>query len=92
MSRDIALDLPVGGRYALIGPNGAGKTTLINLITGMLKPDAGQIVLGGEDITALEPQDRVRKRSGAHLPDQHAVSGLQRAGGGDAGGVPNGAA
>ena len=61
VSRDIALDLPVGGRYALIGPNGAGKTTLINLITGMLKPDSGQIVLGGEDITALEPQARVRK-------------------------------
>jgi len=61
VARDIALDLPVGGRYALIGPNGAGKTTLINLITGMLQPDAGQIVLGAEDITALEPQDRVRK-------------------------------
>ena len=61
VARDIALDLPVGGRYALIGPNGAGKTTLINLITGMLKPDAGPIVLGGEDITALEPQDRVRQ-------------------------------
>jgi branched-chain amino acid transport system ATP-binding protein len=61
VSRDIALELPVGGRYALIGPNGAGKTTLINLMTGMLKPDAGEIVLGGEDITALEPQERVRK-------------------------------
>jgi branched-chain amino acid transport system ATP-binding protein len=61
VARDIAIDLPVGGRYALIGPNGAGKTTLINLMTGMLKPDAGQIVLGGQDITALEPQDRVRK-------------------------------
>jgi branched-chain amino acid transport system ATP-binding protein len=61
VARDIALDLPVGGRYALIGPNGAGKTTLINLMTGMLKPDAGRIMLGGEDITVLEPQDRVRK-------------------------------
>jgi branched-chain amino acid transport system ATP-binding protein len=61
VARDIALDLPVGGRYALIGPNGAGKTTLINLMTGMLKPDAGEIVLGGDDVTALEPQDRVRK-------------------------------
>ncbi len=61
VTRDVALDLPVGGRYALIGPNGAGKTTLINLITGMLQPDAGTIMLGSEDITALEPQDRVRK-------------------------------
>ncbi len=61
VAKDIALNLPPGERYALIGPNGAGKTTLINLITGMLKPDRGQIVLGDSDITALEPQDRVKR-------------------------------
>jgi len=61
VAKDIALDLPPGERYALIGPNGAGKTTLINLITGMLKPDRGQIILGDSDITALEPQDRVKR-------------------------------
>jgi len=61
VASDISLELPVGGRYALIGPNGAGKTTLINLMTGMLAPNAGQIFLGGEDITSLEPQDRVRR-------------------------------
>jgi branched-chain amino acid transport system ATP-binding protein len=48
-------------RYALIGPNGAGKTTLINLITGMIRPDAGEIVLGGEPITSLKPEARVRR-------------------------------
>jgi branched-chain amino acid transport system ATP-binding protein len=61
VARDIELSLPVGARYALIGPNGAGKTTLINLITGMLMPNAGRIFLGDEDITALEPQQRVRR-------------------------------
>jgi branched-chain amino acid transport system ATP-binding protein len=61
VARDIGLELPVGARYALIGPNGAGKTTLINLITGMLTPNAGQIFLGSEDITGLEPQQRVRR-------------------------------
>jgi branched-chain amino acid transport system ATP-binding protein len=61
VARDIELTLPVGARYALIGPNGAGKTTLINLMTGMLAPNAGQIFLGEEDITALEPQERVRR-------------------------------
>ena len=61
VAQDIALELPRGVRYALIGPNGAGKTTLMNLMTGMLAPDSGQIFLGGEEITALRPDTRVRK-------------------------------
>lgn len=61
VARDIELTLPIGARYALIGPNGAGKTTLINLMTGMLSPNAGQIFLGEEDITGLEPHERVRR-------------------------------
>jgi branched-chain amino acid transport system ATP-binding protein len=61
VAADIELTLPPGVRYALIGPNGAGKTTLINLITGMLEPDAGRIILGDEDITALPPEQRVRR-------------------------------
>ena len=61
VAQDIALELPQGRRYALIGPNGAGKTTLMNLMTGMLAPDAGQIFLGGEEITALRPDHRVKK-------------------------------
>jgi branched-chain amino acid transport system ATP-binding protein len=61
VASDISLELPAGVRYALIGPNGAGKTTLINLITGMLAPDSGRIFLGSEDITALEPQQRVHR-------------------------------
>jgi branched-chain amino acid transport system ATP-binding protein len=61
VAKTIELALPAGVRYALIGPNGAGKTTLINLMTGMLRPDGGQILLDGEDITALGPEDRVRR-------------------------------
>ena len=61
VAQDVELDLPQGVRHALIGPNGAGKTTLINLMTGMLAPDAGRIVLGGEDITGLRPEARVRR-------------------------------
>ena len=61
VAKDIALDLPQGERYALIGPNGAGKTTLINLITGMVKPDRGQIFLAADEITALEPAQRVER-------------------------------
>jgi branched-chain amino acid transport system ATP-binding protein len=61
VAADVELDLPAGVRYALIGPNGAGKTTLINLMTGMLRPDGGRILLGDDDITALPPQERVRR-------------------------------
>ena len=61
VASDIALSLPRGARHALIGPNGAGKTTLINMLTGMLSPDAGTIRLDGEDITRLGPEARVRR-------------------------------
>ena len=61
VASDVEISLPPGVRYALIGLNGAGKTTLINLMTGMLQPDAGQIFLGDEDITALPPEERVRR-------------------------------
>jgi len=61
VAEDISLSLPQGVRYALIGPNGAGKTTLINLITGMVAPDSGEILLGEENITTLKPDQRVRK-------------------------------
>jgi branched-chain amino acid transport system ATP-binding protein len=61
VAQDIAIRVPPGERYALIGPNGAGKTTLINLMTGMLRPDSGQILLGGDDITALRPDARVKR-------------------------------
>jgi branched-chain amino acid transport system ATP-binding protein len=60
VAKDIELVLPKGVRYALIGPNGAGKTTLINLMTGMLRPQAGQIFLEGEEITGLKPEQRVK--------------------------------
>jgi branched-chain amino acid transport system ATP-binding protein len=61
VASDVNLVLPAGVRYALIGPNGAGKTTLINLMTGMLRPDTGRIVLGADDITTLPPEQRVRR-------------------------------
>jgi branched-chain amino acid transport system ATP-binding protein len=61
VASDIALAIPQGARYALIGPNGAGKTTLINLMTGMLRPDAGRVYLGEDDITTLAPEARVKR-------------------------------
>jgi branched-chain amino acid transport system ATP-binding protein len=57
----VSLRIEPGARHALIGPNGAGKTTVINLLTGVLRPSAGRILLDGEDITALEAHRRVRR-------------------------------
>jgi branched-chain amino acid transport system ATP-binding protein len=56
----IDLALPAGARHALIGPNGAGKTTLINLLTGVLVPTAGEVLLDGRDVTRLPQHQRVR--------------------------------
>jgi len=52
--------LEAGARHALIGPNGAGKTTFVNMLTGVLSPSSGRIVLGGEDITATGQAKRVK--------------------------------
>ena len=57
----VSLKIEKGARHALIGPNGAGKTTVINLLTGVLRPSAGRILLEGQDITALEAYKRVQR-------------------------------
>jgi branched-chain amino acid transport system ATP-binding protein len=53
--------MEAGARHALIGPNGAGKTTFVNLVTGVLAPSSGGIVLGGDNITTLSQSQRVKR-------------------------------
>jgi branched-chain amino acid transport system ATP-binding protein len=60
-TNDVSLSVEAGARHALIGPNGAGKTTLINLISGVLKPTAGAILIDGADVTAEPVHARVRR-------------------------------
>ena len=55
---DLSLEVAPGELHAIIGPNGAGKTTLINQISGLISPDAGRVVFGGRDITALPAHAR----------------------------------
>src|SRR6201986_3114556 len=61
VTRDLSLKIEAGARHALIGPNGAGKTTVINLLTGVLKPNGGRILLEGNDITDLPVHRRVTR-------------------------------
>jgi branched-chain amino acid transport system ATP-binding protein len=51
--QDVSLNVLPGEIHALIGPNGAGKTTLIHQISGILAPDAGNVLFAGRDVTAL---------------------------------------
>jgi branched-chain amino acid transport system ATP-binding protein len=75
VASDIDLSLARGEALGIIGPNGAGKSTLFNLITGMLRPDRGRILLEGRDITALAPEQRCRAGLGRSfqipLPFEH---------------------
>jgi branched-chain amino acid transport system ATP-binding protein len=60
VAQAIDLELREGARLGLIGPNGAGKTSFVNLLTGTLRADGGDILLGGRDITNLKPERRVQ--------------------------------
>src|SRR6187402_1755613 len=60
-ANNVSLKIEKGARHALIGPNGAGKTTIINLLTGVLTPTAGKILLDGKDITGVSAHARVRR-------------------------------
>jgi len=57
---DVSFSVSPGARQALIGPNGAGKTTLINLLTGVLKPSEGAVLLEGRDVTVVSASKRVQ--------------------------------
>lgn len=53
--RDVALDVEAQGVFGIIGANGAGKTTLFNIVSGALKPDAGEVTFAGSPVTNLTP-------------------------------------
>jgi len=59
--RGVDLTVQPGTIVAVIGPNGSGKTTLFNLVTGLTRPDSGQVLLAGQDVTGLSPDQVVSR-------------------------------
>lgn len=70
--RDVSLDVQRGEAVALLGPNGAGKTTCFYIMTGLIKPDAGSIMLDGQDVTSLPMYRRARLGIG-YLPQESSI-------------------
>ena len=55
---DVTFKIPDGELIGLLGPSGCGKSTTLNLISGLLKPSAGRILFGEDDVTDLPPENR----------------------------------
>ena len=70
--RGISLQVPAGSITALLGPNGAGKSTLLKTASGLIRPTAGRIHLGGEDVTTTAPHERAR-RGLCHIPEGRGI-------------------
>ena len=68
----VSLELHAGEVVGLLGPNGAGKTTTFNLVTGMLQPDRGDVLLDGHSISELSMPERSRHGIG-YLPQEASV-------------------
>src|SRR5216684_3816752 len=70
--RDVSVDIRQGEIVGLLGPNGAGKTTTFYMIVGLVRPDAGRVTLGEEDITDL-PMYLRAKQGISYLPQEASV-------------------
>ena len=70
--RDVSLHVARGEAVGLLGPNGAGKTTLFYMVMGLVRPDAGRIVLDGHDVTDLPMYQRARLGVG-YLPQEPSI-------------------
>lgn len=70
---DVSINVDQGHVVGLLGPNGAGKTTTFYMVVGIAKPDGGQVLLDGEDISQYTMAERARKGIG-YLPQEASIS------------------
>ena len=70
--RDVTLNLARGEVVGLLGPNGSGKTTSFYVIAGLIKPEAGQVMIDGLDVTRLPMYRRARLGIG-YLPQEISI-------------------
>jgi ABC-2 type transport system ATP-binding protein len=68
--KDISFEIKAGEILSLIGPNGSGKTTIIKMITGLLQPSSGEIIIGGEDI--VKSPEKAKLQIG-YIPDEPSI-------------------
>ena len=71
----VSLSLPAHGLFGLCGPNGAGKSTLLGVIGGSVRPEAGQVLLDGADITRFPPQQRFHLGVSRTFQAAHLIRG-----------------
>ncbi len=70
----VTLTVPAGSAVALLGPNGAGKTTVARVVSGLLSPDRGRVLVRGRDVTGW-PAHRIARLGLAHVPEGRGVFG-----------------
>jgi len=58
---NVSIEVPAATIVGLVGPNGAGKSTLFGVLSGLQRPNTGQVVLAGEDVTRASPQSRAKR-------------------------------
>ena len=73
---DVDIAVPAGSIVGLVGPNGAGKSTLFGVLSGLLRPSAGSVLMDGQDVTRRSPQDRAARGLARTFQHPELFSGL----------------
>jgi branched-chain amino acid transport system ATP-binding protein len=73
---DVDIAVPAGSIVGLVGPNGAGKSTLFGVLSGLLRPSAGSVLMDGQDVTRRSPRDRAARGLARTFQHPELFSGL----------------